>query len=198
MFLNALFVIQRMRKVFVCSLLVLILVLSGCGEKEMGKRSKAIIKTNVGDMEFELYNDLVPNTTKNFEKLANEGFYNDVRFHRVIKDFMIQAGDPLTKNSELKQFWGTGGPGYVIKDEFTKELRHDKKGLLSMANSGPNTGGSQFFVTLIPTPWLDDKHAIFGRLVKGEEVLDKIGKTKTDSSDRPVEEVVIKKIEIVK
>ena len=184
-----------MRKLFVCSLLVLILVLSGCGGKGMGK--KAIIETNVGNMEFELYDDLVPNTTKNFEKLANDGFYNDVRFHRVIKDFMIQSGDPLSKNSELKQFWGTGGPGYVIQDEFTKELRHDKKGVLSMANSGPNTGGSQFFITLIPTPWLDDKHAIFGRIVKGEDVLDKIGKVKTDGSDKPIEDVVIKKIKIV-
>ena len=185
-----------MRKFFICSLLVLILILSGCGEKEMGK--KAIIETNVGNMEFELYDNFVPNTTKNFEKLANEGFYNDVRFHRIIKDFMIQGGDPLSKNPNLKQLWGTGGPGYAIKDEFTKELRHDKRGVLSMANSGPDTGGSQFFITLIPTPWLDDKHAIFGRIVKGEDVLDKIGKVKTDSSDRPVEEVVIKKVKIIK
>lgn len=185
-----------MRNLFVCSLL-LILVLSGCGEKEMGKRTKAIIETNVGSMEFELYNDLAPKTVENFEKLAKDGFYDDVRFHRVIKDFMIQGGDPLTKNADLKQFWGTGGPGYAIKDEFAKELRHDKKGVLSMANSGPNTGGSQFFITLIPAPWLDDKHAVFGRLISGEDVLDKIGNTKTDSSDRSVEDVVIKKIKIL-
>jgi len=184
-----------MRKLFVC-LLLLILVISGCGEKEMGKRTKAIIETNVGNMEFELYNDLAPKTVENFEKLAKKGFYDNMRFHRVIKDFMIQGGDPLTKNVGLKRFWGTGGPGYVIQDEFAKELRHDKKGVLSMANSGPNTGGSQFFITLVPTPWLDDKHAVFGRLISGEEILGKIESTKTDSSDRPVEDVVIKSVKI--
>lgn len=187
-----------MRKLFVCSLLVLILILSGCGGKEMEKRTKAIIETSMGNMEFELYDDLTPKTVENFEKLAKEGFYNDIRFHRIIKDFMIQGGDPLTKNSDLKQFWGTGGPGYVIQDEFVKELRHNKKGLLSMANSGSNTGGSQFFITLIPTPWLDDKHTIFGKLIVGEEVLDNIEKVKTDESDKPIEDVIIKKIEIIK
>ncbi|MBI4158648.1 peptidylprolyl isomerase [Candidatus Woesearchaeota archaeon] len=187
-----------MRKLFLGSLLVLILILSGCGDGEMTSRTKAIIETNIGNMEFELYNDLAPETAENFEKLAEDGFYDEARFHRVIKNFMIQGGDPLTKNTDLKQFWGTGGPGYAIKDEFVKNLRHDKKGILSMANSGPNTGGSQFFITLIPTPWLDDKHTIFGKLTAGEDILDKIGNVKTDENDRPVEDVIINKIEILK
>lgn len=144
--------------------------------------------TNFGDMELELLEEAAPNTVANFASLAQQGFYKGIVFHRVIKDFMIQAGCP--------DGLGTGGPGYCIKDEFSKEYRHDEPGLLSMANRGPNTGGSQFFITLVPTPWLDDKHAIFGKVKSGEDVLKAIGNVKTEYSDRPVEPVMIQDIEV--
>ena len=147
------------------------------------------IETNSGTMIVKLYTDKAPITTDNFKKLITKGFYDGTIFHRVIKDFMIQGGD-LTGT-------GTGGPGYTIKDEFHQELKHDKKGTLSMANAGPNTGGSQFFITLAPTPWLDGKHAVFGELIEGTDVLEKIGSVQTDKNDKPVNQVIIKKMEIV-
>ncbi len=123
----------------------------------------ATIKTNKGDMRLKLHADKVPNTVNNFVFLAREGFYDGVTFHRVIKDFMIQAGDPTGT--------GRGGPGYRFPDEFHPELRHDGPGVLSMANAGPNTNGSQFFITHVATPWLDGKHAVFGQLVDGFDTL---------------------------
>ncbi|MDH5590083.1 MAG: peptidylprolyl isomerase, partial [Gemmatimonadota bacterium] len=124
-------------------------------------------QTNHGTFTAELFEDLAPKTTGNFRKLAEEGYYDGVIFHRVIPDFMIQGGDPTGT--------GRGGPGYNIPDEFGEGLRHDTPGLLSMANAGPNTGGSQFFVTLVPTPWLDRKHAIFGKVISGMDVVEAIG-----------------------
>mgnify|MGYP001413849808 CR=1 FL=1 len=118
---------------------------------------KAIIKTNKGDINLVLYTDKVPYTCGNFINLAKRGYYNNLKFHRVIKDFMIQGGCPLGT--------GTGGPGYSFKDEFVPELKHDTEGILSMANAGPNTNGSQFFITHVPTPWLDGKHSVFGKVV---------------------------------
>ncbi len=135
---------------------------------------KATVITNKGDIVIKLFRQRAPLTTANFLSLANEGFYDGVVFHRVINDFMAQVGDPKSKDPKLKAQWGTGGPGYVIADEFHPELRHDQKGVVSMANSGPNTGGSQFFITHKATPWLDDKHAVFGQVVSGLDVLDKI------------------------
>jgi peptidyl-prolyl cis-trans isomerase A (cyclophilin A) len=132
--------------------------------------------------------DSAPKTTENFITLAQKGFYNGVVFHRVIDGFMIQGGDPTGT--------GRGGPGYQIKDEFAKGLRHDKEGILSMANAGPNTGGSQFFVTLAPTPWLDGKHAIFGKVVEGMDVVRKIGKVQTKPGDRPVQDVVMEDVAV--
>jgi peptidyl-prolyl cis-trans isomerase B (cyclophilin B) len=117
----------------------------------------ATITTNRGDIRLELFEDKVPNTVANFVKLANEGFYDGLKFHRVINDFMIQTGCPKGT--------GTGGPGYTFEDEFHPELKHDKPGILSMANAGPNTNGSQFFITHVPTPWLDRKHSVFGRVL---------------------------------
>lgn len=152
------------------------------------KRQTAIFDTSAGTFKVELFNDLAPNTVKNFTGLAEKGFYNGVIFHRVIDKFMIQGGCP--------QGTGTGGPGYNIPDEFGKGLKHDKPGILSMANAGPNTGGSQFFITLVPTPWLDGKHAIFGQISEGTEVIEKIGKLPTDSRDRPLQKVVINKLTI--
>ncbi|MGH9324842.1 MAG: peptidylprolyl isomerase [Vicinamibacteria bacterium] len=123
----------------------------------------ATIETNKGTIRLQLHDDKVPKTVANFEKLAGQGFYDGLKFHRVIPDFMIQTGCP--------QGTGTGGPGYKFADEFHKELRHDGAGVLSMANAGPNTNGSQFFVTHVPTPWLDNKHSVFGRVVEGQNVV---------------------------
>ncbi len=134
-------------------------------------------KTSLGDVALEVYEDKAPKTAGNFLKLVREGFYNGLTFHRVIPGFMIQGGCPRGD--------GTGGPGYVIPDEFHALLRHTGPGILSMANAGPNTGGSQFFITLAATPWLDGKHAIFGRVVSGQSTVDKIAAVPRDHSDRP-------------
>lgn len=148
----------------------------------------AVFETNMGTFEIELFEDKAPKTTKNFVDLAEKGFYDGLIFHRVIDGFMIQGGDP--------EGTGMGGPGYTIKDEFHKDLKHNSEGILSMANAGPDTGGSQFFITLDKTPWLDGHHAVFGKVIKGMDVVKKIGKVKTDYSDRPLEKVVMKKVTI--
>ena len=148
----------------------------------------AIFKTNKGNFKIELYSDKAPVTTENFIKLVKDGFYNGLVFHRVIDNFMIQGGCPEGS--------GRGGPGYTIKDEFHPELKHNSPGILSMANAGPNTGGSQFFITVASTPWLDNHHSIFGKVIEGMDVVNKISKVNTDRNDRPIEDVVIEKIEI--
>ncbi len=127
---------------------------------------KATIQTNKGTIKLDLYDDKAPKTVENFETLAKKGFYDGLKFHRVIPDFMIQTGCP--------QGTGTGGPGYKFKDEFHKDLKHDGPGVLSMANAGPNTNGSQFFITHVATPWLDGKHSVFGRVTEGQDVVDAI------------------------
>ena len=148
----------------------------------------ATLNTSMGAVTVELFADETPMTVNNFEKLSKSGFYNGLTFHRVIEGFMIQGGCPAGD--------GTGGPGYVIKDEFVAGLKHSTQGMLSMANAGPNTGGSQFFITLAPTPWLDGKHTIFGKVIKGMDVVQSIGRVRTDNHDRPLEEVKISSIEI--
>ncbi len=136
---------------------------------------QVVLHTNKGDIMIKLFRKQAPLTTTNFLHLVKDKFYNGVLFHRVIADFMAQTGDPLTKDPTQKSRWGTGGPGYMIADEFSPDLKHDKKGIVSMANTGmPNTGGSQFFITYVATPWLDGKHAVFGQVTKGLDVLDKI------------------------
>ncbi len=129
---------------------------------------RATIKTNKGDINLKLFADLTPVTVANFANLVQKGFYNGLKFHRVIEDFMIQGGCPYGT--------GTGGPGYKFRDEFDVTLKHDKPGMLSMANSGPNTNGSQFFITHIATPWLDGKHSVFGEVMgeQDQEVVNKI------------------------
>jgi cyclophilin family peptidyl-prolyl cis-trans isomerase len=149
---------------------------------------KATLETNHGSFTAELFEDRAPKTVENFLKLAESGFYDGVVFHRVIEGFMIQGGDP--------DGTGRGGPGYTIKDEFHPGLRHDSKGILSMANAGPNTGGSQFFITLAPTPWLDNKHAVFGRVTDGMDVVETIGGVETGAGDRPKSEVRIEKVTV--
>ncbi|MFH0800764.1 MAG: peptidylprolyl isomerase [bacterium] len=150
------------------------------------KNRIAVFETNMGTFEAELFEDKAPVTTGNFISLIGKGFYNGVIFHRVIDGFMIQGGDPTGT--------GMGGPGYTIKDEFGPGLKHDSKGILSMANAGPDTGGSQFFITLAPTPHLNGKHAIFGKVISGMNVVETIGKVKTGPNDRPVKDVVMKKV----
>mmetsp|Transcript_36683 Transcript_36683/g.44371 ORF Transcript_36683/g.44371 Transcript_36683/m.44371 type:complete len:163 (+) Transcript_36683:188-676(+) len=143
-------------------------------------------ETTAGTITVELYNKHAPKTCKNFIELARKGYYNNVVFHRIIKDFMIQGGDPT----------GTGRGGESIygkkfEDEITRELKHTGAGILSMANSGPNTNGSQFFITLAPTPWLDGKHTIFGRVSAGMQVVKRLGAVQCDKTDKPVHEVKI-------
>jgi len=157
--------------------------------------TQAVIKTNLGDITVKFYNEDSPKTVSNFVSLAESGFYNGTKFHRVIKDFMIQGGDPLSKDNALKARWGTGGPGY----QFTDEINSHKivQGSLAMANPGPNTNGSQFFiVTAQATPWLDGKHTNFGEVTAGMDVVLKIENVQTEGPDRPVEDVIIESIEL--
>lgn len=156
----------------------------------MSENRKIKFTTNKGVFVAEMFEDKAPLTTKNFIDLVEKGFYNGIIFHRVIDGFMIQGGDPTGS--------GMGGPGYKIKDEFGEGLKHDDEGILSMANAGPNTGGSQFFITLAPTPWLNGHHAIFGKVVEGMDVVRLIGVVPTDFRDRPREAVTMEKVEVVK
>jgi cyclophilin family peptidyl-prolyl cis-trans isomerase len=146
------------------------------------------IETNHGTIVAEMFADLAPKTTANFLELAGKGFYDGVIFHPVIDGFMIQGGDPTGT--------GRGGPGYNIPDEFGKGLAHTHPGIFSMANAGPNSGGSQFFITLAATPWLDGKHAIFGKVTSGLDIVQKIGKLKVGMGDKPVEDVVMEKVTV--
>jgi cyclophilin family peptidyl-prolyl cis-trans isomerase len=177
-----------MLKLSVSLIVVIFLFATGIGMAYAAERPIAKFDTSMGSFKVELLTDIAPITTKNFIDLSKKGFYDGVVFHRVIDKFMIQGGDPTGT--------GRGGPGYTIPDEFGPGLMHDKPGILSMANAGPNTGGSQFFITLVPTPWLDGKHAIFGTVVEGMDIVSEIGSTKTGPGDRPVVEVVIKTLTI--
>lgn len=165
----------------------------------------ALFETTMGNFKIKLYNDKVPNTVANFVGLAEGSkeftdpktgektkrpFYDGLIFHRVIKNFMIQGGCPIGT--------GTGGPGYRFADEIVAgQNKHDKPGILSMANAGPNTNGSQFFITTVPTPWLDRGHTVFGEVVEGYDVVDKIGNVRTAPGDKPLEPIVIKKVSIL-
>ncbi|MES2769366.1 MAG: peptidylprolyl isomerase [Bdellovibrionota bacterium] len=165
----------------------------------------AVFDTSMGKFKAKLFADKAPETVKNFTDLAEgksdkvdskykgKKFFDNTKFHRVIPSFMIQGGDPLGN--------GTGGPGYTFKDEFAPGLKHDKVGLLSMANRGPGpngagTNGSQFFVTVEKTPWLDGKHAIFGEVVEGYDIVEKISKSPKDSGDKPTTDIVVKSVTI--
>jgi peptidyl-prolyl cis-trans isomerase B (cyclophilin B) len=158
--------------------------------------SQAVLKTNMGDIKVEFYNEAAPKTVNNFLKLAKDGFYDNTKFHRIIEDFMIQGGDPLSKDDDKKSRWGTGGPGYTFEDEINNKKL--VKGSLAMANSGPDTNGSQFFiVTKETTPWLDGKHTNFGEVVEGMDVVENIDQVETDEGDRPVKDVVVEDVEIL-
>lgn len=154
--------------------------------------SQAIIKTNMGDITVEFYNSDSPVTVNNFMYLAKEGFYNGILFHRVIKDFMIQGGDPLSKTADISRH-GTGGPDYRFKDEFNNHKL--VKGSLAMANAGPGTNGSQFFiVTAESTPWLDGKHTNFGQVIDGMDIVLKIQDVPTATADHPIDDVIVNEI----
>jgi peptidyl-prolyl cis-trans isomerase A (cyclophilin A) len=203
----------------VCGTLA-ILLLAGCagagqqaGQQQTGQQKEkaveapqplyATFKTSMGDIVVRLHEDKAPNTVANFVGLAQgtkewtdprtgekvkKSLYNGTIFHRVIPGFMIQGGDPLGR--------GTGGPGFRFADEFHKDLRHNKPGILSMANSGPNTNGSQFFITEKPTPWLDGKHSVFGEVVEGLDVVHAIATADRDANDRPKTDILLRKVTI--
>ncbi len=179
-----------MKKIGIILIIISILLVGFIAFKITGnmvKNTKVKLETTKGDIVIELYKDM-PITAGNFEKLVKKGFYDGVIFHRVIDGFMIQGGDPTGT--------GAGGPGYEIKDEF-KGIQKNNRGTISMANAGPNTGGSQFFINLVNNNFLDNKHPVFGKVVEGMDVVDAIAKVQTDSNDRPLEVVKIIKAEIV-
>ena len=157
------------------------------------KVMQATLNTNKGDIVIEFFGDKTPNTVANFTKLTKEGFYNGVKFHLIIKGFMIQGGDPLTKDDTKISLWGAGGPGYKFADEIGKDNKNDI-GTIAMANAGPNTNGSQFFINVAPNNFLDDKHTVFGKVISGMEVVKAIETTPTGAGDRPVSPVIINSI----
>jgi peptidylprolyl isomerase len=178
-----------MRSVFylLSALLVLGMALAGSAGAAEDNETLVLMETTMGNITLQLYDDM-PITAGNFQELVEKGFYDGTIFHRVIDGFMIQGGDP--------EGTGMGGPGYTIKDEFTDHNRNDR-GTIAMANAGPNTGGSQFFINLVDNNFLDDKHPVFGKVVEGMDVVDAIGKVETDANDRPVEEVKIIKAKVL-
>ncbi|MBT3836657.1 peptidylprolyl isomerase [Candidatus Woesearchaeota archaeon] len=178
--------------------LLTVLFIAGCGGEEPQEETTmktATFDTTLGTFKLELFTDSMPITTKNFIDLAEKGFYDGTRFHRVISGFMVQGGDPLSKEKSKVSMWGTGDPGYKIQDEFTNANKNDR-GTISMANAGPNTGGSQFFINVVNNNFLDDKHPVFGKVVEGMDIVDLIVNTPTASQDRPKEDVVVNKVTI--
>lgn len=159
-------------------------------------RNEAVLHTSFGDVTIELYESEAPLTVRNFRTLANSGFYDNTKFHRVIRDFMIQGGDPKSKDDDWRDD-GTGGPGYTFADEIN---RHKMlRGAVAMANAGPNTNGSQFFILSAESaPWLDGKHTVFGRVIAGMDAVDAIESVPTDANDHPTVDVIIHKVEVTR
>lgn len=191
------------RALFLGTVLTLLTAYTGAHAQDKKESIYATLRTSAGAIVIQLFAEKAPKTVDNFVGLATgtkewtdpktreqvkRPLYNGTIFHRVIPGFMIQGGDPLGN--------GTGGPGYRFADEFHPDLRHSKPGILSMANAGPNTNGSQFFITLSATPWLDNRHSIFGDVVKGQEVVDAIAKVPRDGRDRPLKDVILKEVTI--
>ncbi len=185
---------MRLMSTLLGAALGLSVISSACGAAPteqgatMASRPKAVIDTTMGKIVIELYADKAPKTVANFVTLAKKGFYNGIIFHRVIPGFMVQTGDPTGT--------GTGGPGYQFADEIAPDLKHDTAGMLSMANAGPNTNGSQFFITLAATHWLDGKHAIFGKVIEGQDVVDRIAGVERNASDKPLKDVAMTQVTI--
>ncbi len=156
---------------------------------------KATIQTNKGNIVLELFSDKTPKTSGNFEKLAKESFYDGTKFHRIIENFMIQGGDPQTKDDSLEMMWGTGGPGYQFEDEFVSGLSN-VSGTISMANSGPGTNGSQFFINVADNTFLDGKHTVFGKVIEGMDIVMMISQSETKERDVPAEPIILEKVTI--
>ena len=181
------------KRTFIISLIILALIIAGIvyytTMANSSTNKKVLLKTSMGDVVIEIYSDM-PVTSGNFESLVNKGFYDGLTFHRVIDGFMIQGGDPKGN--------GMGGPGYTIKDEFTHSGGNkNDRGTISMANAGPNTGGSQFFINLVNNNFLDTKHPAFGKVIQGMDVIDKIAKVQTDKNDKPLTDVKIISAKII-
>lgn len=168
---------------------------SGDAPSEQNAGTTAIMSTSMGDITIELNATDAPNTVANFVKLANEGFYDGTKFHRVIPGFMVQGGDPLTKDDSAVARWGTGGPGYAFDDEIHANNRNSI-GTISMANSGPNTNGSQFFLNVADNSFLDTKHTVFGKITDGLDVVNAIVNVPTEGADRPIEAITINSVTI--
>jgi peptidyl-prolyl cis-trans isomerase B (cyclophilin B) len=184
----------------ICILASALTLMTACTKAEqtnkVNTKEVAVIKTTEGDMVIELWPDVAPKTVENFKTLAKKGFYDGTCFHRVIKDFMIQGGDPLTKDPAKESSWGTGGPGYAIKAEFND--RPHERGVISMARSqDPDSAGSQFFICHGSPRFLDHQYTAFGKLIKGDDVLEKIATTPTHPQDRPNKRIGIESIKIV-
>ena len=179
----------KKKHILISGIVLIFIVAFVAGYLKMNDTKKSAVKleTNFGEIVIELSSDM-PVTSGNFEKLVKQGFYNGVIFHRVIDGFMIQGGDPTGT--------GSGGPGYEIKDEFKGEQKNNR-GTISMANAGPNTGGSQFFINLVNNNFLDGRHPVFGKVTKGMDIVDKIAKVQTDANDRPMKEVKIISAKII-
>ena len=176
-------------KIVIFIICIFLIIAIGIYKMNGTNETKIKLETSMGDVVIELY-DKMPVTAGNFKKLVEDGFYDGVIFHRVIDGFMLQGGDPTGT--------GTGGPGYTIKDEFTKtELDGNNRGTISMANAGPDTGGSQFFINLVDNNFLDGRHPVFGKVIEGMDIIDKIGKTQTDAQDKPLTEVKIIKASVL-
>ena len=181
--------------IIVAAVAVSIFILFFMSEGNTNQNKKVAVQTSHGVFEIELDQENAPKTTDNFLALVDKDFYNGVRFHRVIDDFVIQGGDPISKDADRKSEWGTGGPGYQFEDEIHEENQNTVYSV-AMANAGPNTNGSQFFVNLGENKHLDERHTVFGKVVSGHDVIDKIAKVETDERDAPIEEVLIKSIVI--
>ena len=170
-------------------------VTTGSEQRIYSDVTEAAFKTTEGDFVISLNHEDTPNTATNFIKLAKDGFYDGQRFHRVIEGFMIQSGDPLSKDLAKKAMWGTGGPGYAFADEFSSNL-NNVTGTISMANSGPNTNGSQFFINTNDNTFLDGKHSVFGKVMSGMDVVNRISKVQKDGQDKPLKDVIINSVEL--
>jgi len=205
-----------MKKILLISLLLFGLLFTGCSnqdknadilsgnviKQDLNKNPIAVFKTTKGTFKLELFKDKSPITAGNFEKLITEGFYDNTKFHRVIKDFMIQGGDPNSKDNTKKNLWGTGGSKTIIEDEFIEGLSNTR-GTISMANSGPNSGSSQFFINVKDNTFLDwnkepsrSKHPVFGKIIEGMDIIDEIVSVQTGERDIPAEAIIIESVTI--
>ena len=161
----------------------------------MNTTHQITMSTSAGDIVIDMYGEATPKTVENFVTLASEGFYDGTRFHRIIENFMVQGGDPLSKDLESKNMWGTGGPGYQFEDEFVSELSN-VAGTISMANSGPGTNGSQFFLNVADNTFLDGKHTVFGVVSEGYDIVEALSQVATDGGDKPLEDVILNSVTV--